>query len=187
MFRFKLEPDIPLLTVTRSGIWSPETVMAYEPALRRELAALHEHGAYTAFIIDIRSTEAQPSVVADGLRAMVVRLGALRATRTAIVASSGIAKLQAARVADGDSRVFTSIVLARDWVMRRGERVPAGIVHDEPSEATAEGRTVHVQGPSDVEVSLTPGAALETAKRIEHAAIDALLTEAPVPKIAPLV
>ena len=185
MFHFKLEPDIPLLTVTRSGLWLPETVVAYELALRRELAALHEHGEYTAFIIDIRSTGAQPRAVADRLRAMVARLGTLRATRTAIVASSGIAKLQAARVADGDSRVFTSIVLARDWVMRRGEQVPADIVHDEPSDATAEGRTVHVQGPSDVEVSLTPGAALETAKRIEHAAIDALLATAPVTKIAP--
>ena len=50
-------------------------------------------------------------------------------------------------------------------------------VHDEPSDAKAEGRTVHIHGPSDVEVTLTPKAAFETAKRIGDAAVEALLDE----------
>jgi hypothetical protein len=175
MFEFKLEPEIPLLTVIRTGLWSLDTVAEYERALRRELVGLQRWGPSTSFIIDIRSTGAQPVPVADALRAMVERLGTLHAERTAVVTSSGIAKLEARRVADDTARVFTSMVLARDWAMRRGEETPSGnVVYNEASAAEAEGHTVRVHGPSDVDVSMTPGAALETAKRIGDAAIDAL-------------
>ncbi|TPG42605.1 hypothetical protein EAH79_01630 [Sphingomonas koreensis] len=182
MFEFKLEREIPLLTVTRTGIWSLETVAEYEPALRRELAALHRWGSSTAFIIDIRFTGAQPSEVAEALRAMVGRLGELHATRTAVVSDAGVAKLQARRVADASAQVFTSMVMARDWAMRRGEPTVSGnVVYNEPSDVETEGHTVRVHGPSDVDVSMTPGAALETAKRIGDAALEALLGVTHVP------
>jgi hypothetical protein len=176
LFEFALEPDIGLLTATRTGFWSLETVAAYEVALRRQLTQLQKCGRPTSFIIDIRPTGAQSKEVADELRAMVVRLGPLHAKRTAVVTASGIAKLQAKRIADVTSEVFTSLVLARDWVLgvnraERGEEV----VYDEASDAEAEGRSVHVHGPSDLEINLTPRAALETAKRIGDAAIDALI------------
>lgn len=45
-------------------------------------------------------------------------------------------------------------------------------MHNEPSEADAEGIIVHIHGPADLDVTLTPAAALETAKRIRDAAID---------------
>jgi hypothetical protein len=48
-------------------------------------------------------------------------------------------------------------------------------VHNQPGTATSEGDVVHLSGPSDVDVTLTPTAALETAKRLEDAAIDALV------------
>ena len=183
MFEFKLEPEIALLTAVRTGPWSLETVVRYEAALRRELAALHRCGPATSFIIDIRSTGAQPMEVADALRAMVGRLGALHADRTAVVTNAGIAKLQAKRVADDSAEIFTSMILARDWVARASDQTASGnLVHDVPSDAEAEGHTVRVHGPSDVDVSMTPGAALETAKRIGDAAIEALVgtTHAPV-------
>jgi hypothetical protein len=176
MFRFRLQPELSLLTVTRTGVWSLETVCSYEQALRPELAKLHLLDRPTAFIIDIRSCGAPRKNVADALRSMVQRLGALNADRTAVVTSSGIAKLEARRVADDKAQVFTSMVLARDWVM--GNRAPASAsrtVHSTPSNAEAEGPSVHIQGPSDVDIMLTPAAALETARRISDAAVEVIL------------
>ena len=60
-----------------------------------------------------------------------------------------------------------------------------GRVHDEPSEVEADGESVHLFGPSDVEVTMTPKAALETAKRLGDAAIDALLDKASNPAGTP--
>ena len=51
-------------------------------------------------------------------------------------------------------------------------------VYNEPSDVEAEGTVVHVQGPSDADISLTPKAALETAQRLSDAAVEALLHEA---------
>lgn len=175
MFEFDLEESLSLLTVTRTGQWTLDTVAAYETALRQKLRSLQKSRQPTSFIIDIRSTGAQPKEVAEELRAMVRRLGSLQATRTAVVTASGIAKLQAMRVADPNAKVFTSMVLARDWVLNREiEAANLNFVHDEPSAAEAEGRTVHVHGPSDLDINLTPGAAIETAKRIASAATKAL-------------
>jgi len=88
MFQFKLEPDISLLTVTRTGLWSLETVISYEKALRIELAKLRVVGRPRLVIIDTRSRGAQPSHVADALRSMVARLGPLHADRTAVVTAT---------------------------------------------------------------------------------------------------
>lgn len=52
------------------------------------------------------------------------------------------------------------------------------IIHNVPSEADAEGACVHVHGPSDLDISLTPQAALETAKRIGDAAVEVILEHA---------
>ena len=106
MFRFKLEPELSWLTATRTGFWSLETVDDYELALRAELAGLRLSARPTAFIIDIRSSGAQAQPVANALRGVVGRLGSLHADRTAIVTISGIAKLQAARVASPEARGF---------------------------------------------------------------------------------
>lgn len=180
MFEFKLEPELSLLTATRNGVWTLENVRSYEVALRAELALLHQSGRPTAFIIDIRRSGIQPRAVADALRDMVGRLGALRAHRSAIVTSSGLAKLQAGRAGDKNAQVFTSMVLARDWVLATTDTPKiAGTVLDEPSVAEAIGPVVHVRGPSDVDVTLTATAALETAKRISDAALDALLASPP--------
>ncbi|MGY2733812.1 hypothetical protein [Sphingomonas sp. UYP23] len=176
MFRFKFEPDISLLTATRSGLWSLETVRAYEASLRIELAKLGVTARPTAFIIDIRSSGAQEKSVAEALRRMVAGLGHLNADRTVVVTSSGIAKLEATRVADANARVFTSMVLARDWALgTTNPRLVGPPVHDAPSNAEVEGSVVHVLGPDSVDVMLTPAAALETAKRIGAAAEEALL------------
>lgn len=177
MFQFKLEPGIALLTVTRTGTWSVDTVACYEVALRAELKTLQSSARPTAFIIDIRSSGVQPRDVAEALRHMVARLGPLNAERTAVITSSGLAKLQAGRVADKNARVFTSMVLARDWVLNTAGAAPdaAEGVFDEPSTAVAVGRAVHLHGPSDVDVTLSVKAALETATRISDAALDALL------------
>lgn len=182
MFKFTLELDIPLLTVTRSGIWSLDTVMEYEAALRVELSLLRHSGRPTSFIIDIRSIVTPDHQVAEALRLMVARLGDLNADRTAVVTSAGVAKLQARYAADPSVQVFTTMALARAWV--RGtvevERAPV-TVHDMPSAAEAEGATVHIHGPSDVDVLLTPDAAIETAKRISDAAIEVKLQTATPP------
>ena len=180
MFHFKFEPEIPLLTAVRTGLWSLGTVRAYEAALRRDLVKLSLLKRPTSFIIDIRSSGAQTREVAEALRAMVARLGHLHADRTAVVTSSGLAKLEAKRVADDKAKVFTSMVLARDWVTGKGGRAPAiGTVYDVPSDAEAEVGIVHIQGPDGVDVMLTPAAALETGKRIDRAAVEALLQPAP--------
>jgi hypothetical protein len=52
------------------------------------------------------------------------------------------------------------------------------VVHDTPSDVEADGSVVHLHGPSNAEIALTPKAALETAKRLGDAAVEALLDEA---------
>jgi hypothetical protein len=184
MFDFRLEPEIGLLTVTRTGVWSLATVASYEAVLRQQLAILQQCGPSTAFIIDIRATGSQSRIVAIALQKMVGRLGPLHATRTAVVTFSGLAKLQAMRIADIDAQVFSSMSAARDWLMGNEAAAHAlAEVHDDASEADAEGRAVRVRGPSDVDVTLTPVAALETAKRIGNAAVEALLAPPAVPPV----
>jgi hypothetical protein len=175
-FQFKLEPDIALLTVTRSGMWELHTVAEYERALRAELVKLSSLDRSTAFIVDIRSSGAQRRVVADALSKMVAGLGALHADRTAVVTASGLAKLQAKRVADPNARVFTSMVLARDWVIENSDAAPKEVrINAEPSDADAEGIAVHVHGPDGVDILFTPQAALQTAQHIEAAAVEVLM------------
>jgi hypothetical protein len=188
MYVFKFEPEIALLTVTKTGLWSTGTVASYEVLVREQLECLKNCAPSTLCVVDIRSQGAQPRVVADALRAMVARLGPLNATRTAVVSSSGIAKLQAIRVADMNAQVFTSMVVARDWLMGKLQSGgPSGLVYDEASEAEAEGRSVHLHGPSGVDVNLTPAAAFETAERIGTAAVDAVMASAGPPSQPPSV
>ena len=175
MFTFKLEPEIPLLSVKRKGSWSLATVAAYEIALRRELVLLLVSGRPRSFIIDVRLAAPTDREVTAALRSVTSRLCNLKPERMAVVASFGIAKLQAKRMGKADAQVFTTMVLARDWATAVAKTVQSpGTVYDEPSVANPEGASVHVQGPSDVDIVLTPAAALETAKRIHDAAIDIL-------------
>ncbi len=116
----KLEPDKPLLTVVRCGMWSLATVAQDEVALRRNLRELHNSGHSTSLIIDIRSSGAQARNVADSLRTMAERLGRLHAERATVIANSGLAKSQAIRVANATARLFSSMVRSRDWVMGAG-------------------------------------------------------------------
>ncbi|MFC3579511.1 hypothetical protein [Sphingomonas hylomeconis] len=51
-------------------------------------------------------------------------------------------------------------------------------IYSDPSTVEAEGSVVHLQGPSDVDIAMTPEAALETAKRLGDAAVDAILDQA---------
>jgi hypothetical protein len=51
-------------------------------------------------------------------------------------------------------------------------------VHNEASDAVALGAAVHILGPADVDVTLTPTAALETARRVGDAAIEVLIKKA---------
>ncbi|WP_380786045.1 hypothetical protein [Sphingomonas sp. R86521] len=175
MFDFQLEPEIPLLTVTRSGSWSVDTMMAYEPLLRRELALLEISGRPRCCILDIRSTTAPAHDVGAALRAMVARLGHLRPDRIAVVSSSGIRELRAQRTASPDYRIFASMRLAREWITEASAMRLGTTIHDQPSRVEPEGLTVHVRGPSNVDIILTPAAALETAKRMGDAAVDVIL------------
>jgi hypothetical protein len=52
---------------------------------------------------------------------------------------------------------------------------------NELNEVDVEGATIHVRGPSGHEVSLTPRAALEFAKKLTDAAVRALLHQAAGP------
>jgi hypothetical protein len=175
IFDFKLEPGLRLLTAVRTGVWSLNVVRSYEAALRRELAALHLTGPETAFVIDIRASGAQPKDVAKALRVMVEGLGPLHASKVAIVTSSGLAKLEARQMGNPSARTFTSMVLARDWILQQpGDVSPGNYVHNRPSTAEPQHGSVHVFGPADVDVTLTPSAALETAKRIGAAATEAV-------------
>lgn len=51
-------------------------------------------------------------------------------------------------------------------------------VQDEASQVEAGDNAVHVQGPADVDVSLTPRAALETARRLGEAAVESIINNA---------
>ena len=133
MFEFHREPHIPLLTVTRTGFWTLETVKAYETAMRHEMALLRQQGPAASCIIDIRWKGAQSVEVAEALRAMIGRLGPLIASRTAVVADAGLAKLQAARVADSNARVFSSMALAREWLLGEPQTAPLGQNNGETS------------------------------------------------------
>jgi hypothetical protein len=53
--------------------------------------------------------------------------------------------------------------------------------NNELDEVEVKGTTVHVRGPSGHEVSLTPRAALEFAKKVTDAAVRALLNQAAGP------
>lgn len=179
MFKLKLNPQISLLTVTRTGLWSIDTVVAYETALRNALFTLQSVGRPTSCIIDVRSTPAPHRDVAEALRCMVARLGPLQARHTAIVVLSGVEKLRAKQAPDPNARVFDTMLAARRWIRAKTDHARASVaVHDEPSNADAAGRAVHVHGPCTIDVMLTPTAALETAKRISNAAVEVLLAVA---------
>ncbi len=85
MFRFDLEPAIPLLTVIQKGVWTAATVATFEPAFRQELKRLLVSGRPTSLIIEIRAPVPRDLLVTEALRAMVARLGLLNADRTAVV------------------------------------------------------------------------------------------------------
>ncbi|WP_404369679.1 hypothetical protein AB5I39_17275 [Sphingomonas sp. MMS24-J45] len=51
-------------------------------------------------------------------------------------------------------------------------------VQDKASDVEAGDNAVHVQGPADVDVSLTPRAALETARRLGDAAVESIINSA---------
>jgi hypothetical protein len=55
---------------------------------------------------------------------------------------------------------------------------------DEPSEVSNEEGAVHIEGPDGIDVAMTPAAALETARRLDTVAIDAIL-EGIAPKSPP--
>ena len=50
--------------------------------------------------------------------------------------------------------------------------------HDKPCEAEASDDAVEVKGPDDMEFSFSPRAALETAKNLEQAAVDLIVSKA---------
>jgi hypothetical protein len=60
-----------------------------------------------------------------------------------------------------------------------------GPIHDIPSIVAADGEAVHLLGPSDLDLAMTPRAALETARRLGDAAIDALIDQAGPTAIVP--
>ncbi len=185
IFQFKLEPALSLLTVVRTGFWAIDDVLSYEIALRRELTQLNLSDRPTSAIIDTRQSGPQAKDVAEALRAMVRGLGHLNADRTAIIVSSGVAKLQAMRVTDNDAKVFTSMVLARDWVTGGMPAKPqTRLAINAPISAKVEGNVVHISGAADVDITLTPAAALETAKRIGGAALEVLVKTANVPPLS---
>lgn len=176
MFNFILEPEIPMLTVARTGKWSLATVAAHEIVLRLELAHLRLSGKPRGLIVDIGSTWPQERNVALALRRMEGRLGNLRPERIAIVSSFGVSRLHARHLKEADTQVFASMKYARQWIIRMAE--PTGLpsdVYDRPSQADPEGLTVHIHGPSDMGMMLTPSAALETAKRIGDAAVEVII------------
>lgn len=176
MFKFELEPEIPMLTVTRTGEWSVATVAAHEIVFRQELSHLRVSGKPRGLIVDIGGTWPQARNVAWALRRMEARLGDLRPERIAVVSSFGASRLHARHLKEPDTQVFASMKFAREWIIRMAE--PAGLpteIFDQPSQAEPEGMTVHVHGPSDMDIMLTPGAALETAKRIGDAAVEVII------------
>jgi len=54
-------------------------------------------------------------------------------------------------------------------------------VHHTPSDVEPCRNVVRIEGPADVLVAMTPGAALETARRMTDAAVDALMHTAGAP------
>lgn len=120
MFQFNLELPLHLLTIVRTGVWSLDTVHAYEIALRRELKLLHAGGGPTCCILDVRAIGAQSPQVSQALHMVVQRLGPLNVDRSAVVTATGISKLEAKRMADENAEVFTAMVLARDWAIAAG-------------------------------------------------------------------
>jgi hypothetical protein len=51
-------------------------------------------------------------------------------------------------------------------------------VQDQASDVESGDNAVHMQGPADVDVSLTPRAALETARRLGEAAVESIINHA---------
>jgi hypothetical protein len=175
MFAFNLEPELVLLTATLSGEWSLETVSAYEPHLRQQLVLLRISGRPGLFIVDCQGVVPNDEV-AEALRLTVARLGQLHPDRTAVVLSGPIEETNARRLGGLNARIFQSLELARDWVTGAVYRAQSPTtVHDEPSDAMPEGFAVRIHGPADVDLVLTPAAALETARRIGDAAVGALM------------
>ncbi len=54
-------------------------------------------------------------------------------------------------------------------------------VHHTPSDVEPCKNVVRIEGPADILVAMTPGAALETARRMTDAAVDALMHTAAAP------
>jgi hypothetical protein len=165
--------------VTRTGQWSVATVAAHEIAFRQELVQLSRSGKTRGLIVDIGATWPQERTVAWALRRMELRLGDLRPERIAVVSSFGASRLHARHLREPDTQIFASMEFARAWIISKADETAyPGEVHDQASHAEAEGLTVHIHGPSDVHIMLTPAAALETAKRIGDAAVEVIIGNA---------
>ncbi len=72
-------------------------------------------------------------------------------------------------VVEGTNRCELSLVLEGDLAMTK--------VYDTPSNVSTHPGQVNLDGPGGLALSLTPEAALTTASRIEHAALDALIAK----------
>lgn len=167
--------------MTRTGQWSVETVAAHEIAFRQELMQLRLSGKTRGLIVDIGGTWPQERNVARAMRRMEARLGNLRPERIAVVSSFGASRLHARHLRELDTQVFVSMEFAREWIMRQADdSAYPGEIYDQASQAEAEGSSVHVHGPSDMHLVLTPAAALETAKRIGDAAVEVIIKNAMV-------
>jgi hypothetical protein len=165
-----------MLTVTRNGEWSLATVAAHEIVLRQELRHLQQSGKHRGMIVDIGATWPQERNVVWALRRMEARLGDLRPERIAVVSSFGASRLHARHLKEADTQVFASMKFAREWIIRMAEpNGSPGDVYNQPSQADPEGMAVHIHGPSSMDIMLTPGAALETAKRIGDAAVEVII------------
>lgn len=74
------------------------------------------------------------------------------------------------------------MVLAREWTIGEAPRIAGlAMVHDRASDVEAEGSVVHLHGPSNVDLLLTPKAALEASRRIANAATEVLIANAALP------
>lgn len=181
MLEFRLEPALRLLTVTQTGGCAPDTTCAYEEAFRLELATLRLFGGPTACIIDNRLDAAQGHD-RDALQLMIGRLGTLAADRTATVISPTSTSAAATLGEGASATVFTSMVRARDWAAGEPDtHLSHHPVEDEPCQVTASDLRVKIKSPCDGDLSLSPAAAIETARRMSDAAIDVLLKLAKPP------
>lgn len=119
-YQISYEPAPGLLKVTRKGMWTDEVFDRYERDLRRMVRRILDDRANYLSLVDLRGHAVQTQSITKRFEGLL-QDASLAPDMVAIVADQSLIRLQAARLARANQRVFASVEDARAWLLGCGK------------------------------------------------------------------